>query len=117
MNKQEKELIDRLESMPFIEARKGIKNGTLYTIDSPNHKLALSWLEGKEAELRDERETETLSIAEDANLIARSMRRSVRKDRIIAIVAVIIAAIAAREEIMWFISFMSCLIKQILKMP
>jgi hypothetical protein len=99
MNETNKKFIADLEAMPFSEVRKSIKNGTLYKIGSPNHTLALSWLEGKEAELRDERESETL-------FISKSMRREVRKDRIIAIVAIIIAAIAAREEIIWFISWL-----------
>jgi hypothetical protein len=79
----------------------------------------------KEAELRDAREAETLSIAKEANSLARDVnsrtsmidrftRRAVLKDRIIAIVAIIIAAIAAREDIMWFIRF---LLNKIIKTP
>ena len=45
---------------------------------------------------RDAREEETLAIAKSA-------KAAVRYDRYIAIVAVIIAAIAARKEIMWLI--------------
>lgn len=111
MNNHDKEIQDRLNAMPFVEARKAVRLGTLYTIGSPNHDVALSWLEGKEAELQDDRETETLSMAKEANLIAQSMRREGWKDRIIAIAAVIIAAIAAREDIIWFISWLISKIK------
>ena len=109
MNKHDREIIDRLEGMPFTEARKGIKNGTLLTVTSLDHQVALSWLEGKEAELRDEREVSTLSIAKEANRIASDVfaftKCAVLKDRIIAIAAIIIAMIAARDDIIWFISW------------
>jgi len=102
MNNRDKEMITRLEEMPFSEARKTIKNGILYPIGSPNHTVALSWLEGKEAELRDERENETISAAKDASRIASKTisftRRAVRIDRIIAIAALIIAIIAAIKK-------------------
>lgn len=72
--------------------------------------MATEWLRLKDEEralaaskLRDAREAETLSIAREANDIARLSFRAVRKDRYIAIAAVIIAAIAAREEIGSFI--------------
>ncbi|MGH8520972.1 MAG: hypothetical protein ACREU9_06045 [Gammaproteobacteria bacterium] len=76
-----------------------------------HHKsLAQEWLRRREesraseaatrAESRDE---ETLSIAREANLIARAASREVRIDRYIAIIAVIIAAIAARDDIVWLI--------------
>jgi hypothetical protein len=71
--------------------------------------MATEWLRLKDEEralaaskLRDAREEETLSIAREANEIARRSSREVRKDRLIAIAAVIIAAIAAiaaRKEI------------------
>ena len=61
---------------------------------------------------RDEREEQTLSIAREANRIASSAlaearfaNRSRWKDRIITIVAIIIAAIAARDDIIWLISW------------
>lgn len=61
------DLINRLESMPFDEAREKILKGDLGSqIDSPNHKLFLSWLEFKESELRDERESKTLRWARHA---------------------------------------------------
>ena len=70
------------------------------------------WLRRKDVEredarvaVRDAREEETLSIAKEANKIARSIRRDVRIDRAMAIAAIIIAAIAANKEIRWLISF------------
>ena len=60
MNNNDKEIIKHLNSMPFSEARKAIREGTLYVISSPNHDVALSWLAGKEAESRDTREKKIL---------------------------------------------------------
>jgi hypothetical protein len=62
MNKHDKNIQDRLEAMPFTEARKTVRSGTLHTIGSPDHDVALSWLEGKEAEIRDLHNTEMISI-------------------------------------------------------
>lgn len=62
MNKHDKAIIDRIEAMPFVEARRAIRQGTLYTIGSPDHAVAVSWLEGKEAEQRDEKETKVVSV-------------------------------------------------------
>ena len=70
----------------------------------PKHELTKLWLAHKDSAKRDAREEKTLKIAKEANSIARSASREVRKDRIIAIAAIIIAAIAAHEEIMWLIS-------------
>lgn len=61
MNKHDNTIINHLEAMPFVEARKAIRQGTLHTIGSPNHAVAVSWLEGKEAERRDERDAKALS--------------------------------------------------------
>ncbi len=112
MNRNVKEIQDQLEKMPFADARKAIRSGALHAIGSPNHKIVLSWLEGKEAELRDARETETLAIAKEANSVAKeansiagSISRAIVKDRTIAIIAVIIALIAARADIIWLISW------------
>jgi hypothetical protein len=78
------------------------------------------WLRRKDEERalassskRDAREQETLSIAKEANRIAfsalaeaRFANRSRWKDRISTIIAIIIAAIAAREDIIWLISWL-----------
>lgn len=60
---------------------------------------------------QERREEQTLRIAEEANSIARaasvearSARLAVKYDRAIAITAIIIAAISAREDIHWLIS-------------
>jgi hypothetical protein len=80
--------------------------------------MATEWLRLKDEEralaaskLRDAREEETLSIAREANEIARRSSREVRKDRLIAIAAVIIAAIAARKEIWSFIQLIFAALK------
>lgn len=90
MNGHFKDIKKQLESMPFEEARRKIKFGELHAIGSPAHDFALSWLEGVEAELRDSREAKMLRLT----------RRTV----IIATAAIIIAIIAAREDIRWLIS-------------
>lgn len=83
------------------------------------------WLRRKDKERavassskRDVREEETLSIAKEANRIALDAfsftRRSRRADRIMTITAITIAVIAAREDIIWLISW---LLKQIIKSP
>ena len=79
-------IIDHLESMPFQKARKEITNGTFATITSENHSVSLSWLSGKEAELRDAREAKMLALTLSAKRIAFSAM-------IIAIIATIIAII------------------------
>lgn len=66
MNKNEKEIQDHLDAMPFAEARKTIRSGTLYTIGSPNHDVALSWLKGKEAELQELHNAEMIAITRKA---------------------------------------------------
>jgi hypothetical protein len=117
MNKSEEDIIRLLESISVDQGRKDLASGKFGAPDSHNYRFASSWFSVKEASLRDAREEETLSVAKEANLFAkeansiaqatdRSMRREVRKDRIIAIIAIIIAAIAAREEIIWSISWL-----------
>lgn len=82
--------------------------------------IAEEWLRRKDEERalassskRDAREEETLSIAKEANCIASNAfeeaklaNRSRWKDRTITIIAIIIAAIAAREDIIWLISWL-----------
>lgn len=63
----ENDLIARLESMPFEEARSKILTRQLGNdIDSPNHQFCLSWLREKEAGFRERRESETLVWARHA---------------------------------------------------
>jgi hypothetical protein len=96
MSESDKKFIAKLEAMPLEQARRELASGTFGRVGSPNHSFALSWLAVKEAEFRDSREAS----------FQRSMRRAVRIDRIIAMIAIIIAAIAARDEIMWLISLL-----------
>ena len=74
--------------------------------------LQFKWLELEEkaASKRDAREEDTLSTAKEANRIASSAlaearlaNRSRWTDRIIMIITIIIATIAAREDIVWLI--------------
>jgi hypothetical protein len=76
-----------------------------------SHSFALFWLSIKESEERDKREASTLSIAKEANLIARTQARWTRYAMIAAATAVMIAAIAAREDMMWLISWVINFIK------
>lgn len=76
----------------------------IYGDHGAKRELTLEWLRRKEesrateaSDKRDKREEETLDIAKSA-------KDSVRYDRYIAITAIIIAAIAARADIKWFIS-------------
>lgn len=60
-------------------------------------------------ELANKRAEEANSLARDANSItlatSESTRREIRKDRIMTIIAIIIAVIAARDDIKWLISW------------
>ena len=114
----EQYIIDKLNSMTIDEARKAIAKGQFRDIGSIERAFASELLATKEASLRDSREEETLLVAKDANRLAeeansisKSMRLEVRKDRIIAIIAIIIAVIAARADIIWFISWIVSKIK------
>lgn len=97
------ELFARFESMGETEVRLMDANPNLPPM-SEDIRYSRVWLALREADKRDKREEETLSIARDANAIALSAKASVRYDRYIAIAAVIIAAIAAHKEIRWLIS-------------
>ncbi len=67
MRSNTKDLIERLESMPFEEARdKILKEELGNQIDSPNHKICLSWLKLKESEMHEKREKLTLGWAKHA---------------------------------------------------
>jgi hypothetical protein len=59
-------MIARLESMPLDQARNEITTGVFAAIGSPNHEFAVSWLSGKEAELRSARDAEMLAIARNS---------------------------------------------------
>ena len=118
----EQKTIKDLDSMTIDEARKAIASGQFGSNGRPDRAFASEYLSSKEAEARDKREAATLSIAQEANKLAREVnlrtsdidvftRRSVRKDRIITIIAMIIATIAVRADIIWFISWLISKIK------
>ena len=105
----EEDLIARLESMPFKEARKKILHRRLGSyFDSSNHRLCLSWLLEKESSRKDVRDEETLLIAKDANLIASDAlsiaRRQLRYAAWAAIVAMTAAITANKDQIFEIIS-------------
>lgn len=83
MNRHEKDIIEQLEAMPFKQAREAITTGSFRTIGSLDHAVALSWLMGKEASLREDREAISLSISRKALFNSRTAI-------IIAIIAIIL---------------------------
>ena len=98
-----KELKIKLESIGEDEVRDRFNEG-LYS--SYTKGMVDAWLKDKASNRRDSREEATLSIAKEANDIARKALDATNlsslsrwKDRIIAITAVIIATIAASDKI------------------
>lgn len=67
-----------------------------------------AWVRSKQSAFRDEREASTIEIAREANSIAREANRLTRRrtmiSNMIAVAAMMIAAIAARDDIKWLIS-------------
>jgi len=98
MYKSQTEMIKRLESMPLDQARLEIATGKYGDIGSPNHLVASSWLEAKQASIRDEREEETLSISRRALSISASARKW-------AIIAIIITTVTTIATIIIQMSF------------
>lgn len=105
-----KDALARLESVGSEAVLLEIARGSHGQPDSQLRSEVEAWLRSKQvaaeaaaSDKRDAREEATLSIAKEANAIALSARRSFRYDRTIAITAVIIAAIAAREDMGSFI--------------
>jgi hypothetical protein len=118
MSDSDKKVIACLDNMTLEQARRELAWGTFGSPGSPNHDFASQWLAVKEAEERDKRDAETLDIAKDANRIASNAlseaeraNRSRWKDRTMTIIAIIIAMIAARKEIMWLISWLTNIFK------
>ncbi len=88
-----KAYIEKLESMPFEEARRKIRHGELGSeIGSPNHAFFLSWLDNKEAELHEKHQEKSLSISRKALFTAQKATR-------IAIIAIIFSIIMVILEI------------------
>jgi hypothetical protein len=80
----------------------------IYGDHGAKRELVLEWLFIKEETRALEASAKREALEEEILSIARSASIKVRNYRIIAIVAIIIAVIAAHEEIMWLISsFMS----------
>lgn len=87
--KTKNRIIKQLEAYPFEEDRKNILHCNLgYDHNSPGHNFCLSWLEAREAELRDAREEAFLLKA-----------AQVRWAKWAAIIAMIAAIIANKENI------------------
>jgi hypothetical protein len=66
MNRSQKAMVERLDSMPLEEARKAVASGTLGNIDSPNYNFCLSWLSVKEALIRDANASDAAKWAKHA---------------------------------------------------
>lgn len=62
MHNWQRDIVNRLETMPIETARLEIASGAFGDIGSQNHALALAWLSAKEASLRDAREAEMASL-------------------------------------------------------
>ena len=112
------------ENLGESRVREALASGNYGRQDSTMYQKAYGWLsmldkkrEDGLAKLRDDRESEIRDIAKEANSIAanalaetrfeaRLARRSRWIDRIIPTIAIIIAIIAAREDIKWLISWL-----------
>ena len=112
------------EELGEERVRKALASGDYGRQDSTMYQKASGWLsmldkqsEDGLAKLRDDRESEIRDIAKEANRIAsnalaetrsevRLANRSRWIDRIIPTIAIIIAVIAARDDIKWLISWL-----------
>ena len=83
----EQYIIDQLDSMPINEARKAIASGQFGSPGRPGRAFASELLASKEAEERDKRKAESLSISRKALFMAKAAN-------IWAAIATLIAAIA-----------------------
>ena len=82
------EIIERLEALPFPEARKLVLGNHYGHPGSRNQTLCEAWLAAKEAEARDAAEAESLSISR------RALSQS-ELANLIATVALIVSAVTA----------------------
>ena len=90
MSETEQRVIDRCEFMGESAVRAGFIAGDFG--DAPSHpdwRVAKAWLDAKDSNKRDAREIETLSIAKEANAIARSASRWAMWASIIAVIAIV----------------------------
>lgn len=93
MDNMQKAIAEKLAPMSAKEARDAINNGDFY-IPETYHAFAWDIVAAKEADERSANEACSLSIAKDANTIARSALRNSIWANIIAIIATIIAVTA-----------------------
>ena len=82
----EEYIINKLDSMTINEARNAIASGQFGSIGRPDRAFASEYLSSKEAEERDKREAESLSISR------KDLRNSTWAN-IIAIIAMILSVI------------------------
>lgn len=94
MSNGDKKMIACLDNMTLEQARRELAWGRFGDPGSPNHDFASKWLEVKEAEERDNRDLDAISIAKEANKIASNALDTARKNERWAMWATIIAAIA-----------------------
>jgi hypothetical protein len=97
MDNAQKDMIEKLNSMPLEEARDAIATGKIYAgeIGSDTHKLALSLLASRETTLRDAHDSESLIISRKALEISEKARSDARLANKIAISAIILSAATA----------------------
>lgn len=88
MNNSDRLVVAQLEAMPLDQGRRELASGTFGRPGSLNHSFASSWLAVKEAEERDKREAESLSISRKALQISYAAI-------IIAIMAIVFPIIVA----------------------
>ncbi len=90
MDRNQRDISERIESMSIEEARKTIVSGVFGSHGSPNQNFALSLLSTKEASARDLREEESLSISREALRISERAALSSARATRIAISAIIL---------------------------
>ena len=98
MDRNQREITERIESMSIEEARNSIVSGAFGSHDSPDQNFALSLLSVKEARARDLREEESLSnsrkaleISKLANAFSERATLSSERATRIAISAIILS--------------------------
>jgi hypothetical protein len=87
MNNKPPKTLACIDSMTLEEARRELASGTFGDLGSSTHSFALQWVLLREAEERDKRDSETLSIS-------RKALRNSSWANIMAISAIIIAILA-----------------------
>jgi hypothetical protein len=93
LNTSDKKVIAQLENLTLAQARRELASGTFGRPGSGNHDFASSWLSVKEAEERDKREAESLSISRRALSMAKIANIWAAIATLIATIAMYIAYI------------------------